>query len=182
MFAATLKGAQLPIEAFIWWPLPKMSPSWTIFPLNKFPVRDFGREKTHCAFFHWEFPGMNMAQNKNSMFFFWSLKHQQPYTEATAIQISTIHRLMRSRWGGRTCQIDPPGKVGGCHQSMCQPLRVAVGQTRKAIGRKKLPHVSCFETTRFIARPLHNSVSKTEMAVSYQIDPEIENPHFDQLL
>ena len=69
MFAATLKGAQLPIEAFIWWPLPKMSLSWTIFPLNKFPVPDFGREKTHCAFFHWEFPGMNMAQNKSPMFF-----------------------------------------------------------------------------------------------------------------
>ena len=182
MFAATLKGAQLPIEAFIWWPLPKMSPSWTIFPLNIFPVRDFGREKNTLRVLSLRVSWNEHGTKQKSNVFFWSLKHQQPYTEATAIQISTIHRLMRSRWGGRTCQIDPPSKVGGCHQSMCQPLRVAVGQTRKAIGRKKLPHVSCFETTRFIARPLHNSVSKTEMAESYQIDPQVENPHFDQLL
>lgn len=50
---------------------------------------------------------------------FWGSPKHQPFIKATAIESSTIPRLMRSGWGGRSCGIDPPCKVAGCQKSMC---------------------------------------------------------------
>ena len=123
-------------------PYPKMSPSWTLFPLNICPSANLGRENSFNGSFkksllllqvQWK-SIVNLNDRSNQLLI--GLPKHQHFIKATAIESSTIGRLMRSGWGGRSCGIDPPCKVAGCQKSMsCCSCWWDKPETRKATGR-----------------------------------------------